>query len=96
VQYDPFYANDPDWTMIAPTPQRAQGFGLGFAVRTERGRNPLAGSPGEFYWVGAAGTAFWVDPQEKLVAVWMSQMRWSETGRYRALLRNFVYQALVG
>jgi CubicO group peptidase (beta-lactamase class C family) len=96
VKYDPFYAGDGDWTMIAPTPARAQGFGLGFAVRLERGRNPLAGSRGEFYWVGASGTAFWVDPQEKLIAVWMSQMAWNETGRYRSLLRNLVYQALVG
>jgi CubicO group peptidase (beta-lactamase class C family) len=96
VKYDPFYAGDGDWTMISPTPARAQGFGLGFAVRLERGRNPLAGSPGEFYWVGASGTAFWVDPQEKLIAVLMSQMGWSETGRYRSLLRSLVYQALVG
>lgn len=95
VKYDPFYATNADWKMIAPTPELAQGFGLGFAVRTERGRNPLPGSPGEFYWVGATGTAFWIDPQEKLVAVWMSQIPWSQSGHYRSLLRNMVYQALI-
>lgn len=95
VKYDAFYSTNADWSMIAPTPERAQGFGLGFAVRTERGRNPLPGSPGEFYWVGATGTAFWIDPQEKLVAVWMSQIPWSQSGHYRSLMRNMVYQALL-
>ncbi|MCC7347630.1 MAG: beta-lactamase family protein [Variibacter sp.] len=96
VKYDAYYASNPDWTIIAPTPERGQGFGLGFAVRTERGRNPLPGSPGEFYWVGATGTAFWIDPQENLIAVWMSQIPWSQSGHYRSLLRTMVYQALLG
>ena len=30
-------------------------FGLGFAVRTEAGVSPLAGSPGDFTWGGAGG-----------------------------------------
>lgn len=95
VKYDPFYATDADWTMIAPTPERGYGFGLGVAVRKDKGVNPLPGSPGEFYWVGATGTAFWIDPQEKLIAVWMSQIPWSQSGHYRSLLRNMVYQALI-
>ena len=95
VQYAPFYVSDPDWTMITPTPDRGYGFGLGFAVRKERGVHPLPGSRGDFYWVGASGTAFWIDPQEKLIAVWMSQIPWSQSGHYRSLLRNMVYQALV-
>ena len=95
VRYNQFYATNVDWTMIAPTPDRGYGFGLGFAVRKERGVHPLPGSPGEFYWVGATGTAFWIDPQEKLIAVWMSQIPWSQSGHYRSLLRNMVYQALI-
>jgi len=31
---------------IGPTPAMGQGFGLGFAVRTESGQNPLPGSVG--------------------------------------------------
>lgn len=95
IRYDAFYASNADWTMIAPTPERGYGFGLGFAVRKSRGVNPLPGSPGEFCWVGASGTAFWIDPREQLIAVWMSQIPWSESGHYRSLLRNMVYQALV-
>ncbi len=95
VKYDAFYASNADWTMIAPTPERGYGFGLGFAVRKSRGVNPLPGSPGEFCWVGASGTAFWIDPREQVVAVWMSQIPWAESGHYRSLMRNMVYQALV-
>jgi len=43
---------------IGPTPQMGQGFGLGFAVRTAPGHNPLPGSVGTFYWTGAWGTTF--------------------------------------
>ena len=57
-----------------PMPQMGQGFGLGFAVRTAEGRNPLPGSVGTFYWTGAWGTTFFVDPQEKLIALQMIQV----------------------
>jgi CubicO group peptidase (beta-lactamase class C family) len=80
---------------LAPTPEDGQGFGLGFAVRNQAGRNPLPGSPGEFYWTGLYGTAFWVDPKEKLIAVLMMQIPPAQAAHYRSLLRNLVYQALM-
>jgi CubicO group peptidase (beta-lactamase class C family) len=80
---------------LAPTPEDGQGFGLGFAVRNQAGRNPLPGSPGEFYWAGIYGTAFWVDPKEKLIAVLMMQLPPPKAAHYRSLLRNLVYQALM-
>ena len=81
---------------LAPTPEDGQGFGLGFAVRNQAGRNPLPGSPGEFYWLGIYGTTFWVDPKEKLIAVLMMQVPPPAQGNhYRSLLRNLVYQAFL-
>ena len=81
---------------LAPMPEDGQGFGLGFAVRNQAGRNPLPGFPEEFYWVGAYGTAFWVDPKEKLIAVLMVQLPPTPiAAHYRSLLRNLVYQALM-
>jgi CubicO group peptidase (beta-lactamase class C family) len=80
---------------LAPTPEDGQGFGLGFAVRNQAGRNPLPGSPGEFYWVGLYGTAFWVDPKEKLIAVLMMQIPPAQGAHYRSLLRNLVYQGVM-
>jgi CubicO group peptidase (beta-lactamase class C family) len=71
-----------------------QGFGLGFAVRTAPGRNPLPGSVGNYYWTGAWGTTFWVDPAEKLIAIQMIQTPAAAGGPYRRAFRNLVYQAL--
>ena len=71
-----------------------QGFGLGFAVRTMAGHNPLPGSIGNYYWTGAWGTTFWVDPAEKLIAIQMIQTPSETGGPYRRAFRNLVYQAL--
>jgi CubicO group peptidase (beta-lactamase class C family) len=80
---------------IAPTPKVGQGFGLGFVVRTQEGRNPMPGSPGEYYWAGIWGTTFWVDPKEQLVAVMMMQAAPLQARYYRSLIRNLVSQALI-
>lgn len=77
----------------APMAEFGQGFGLGFCVRKEPGRNPVPGSVGDFYWSGVHGSYFWVDPQEQLVGVLMlcaPELR----RHYRALMRQLVYQAL--
>ena len=77
----------------APIAEFGQGFGLGFCVRKEPGRNPVPGSVGDFYWSGVHGTYFWVDPVEQLIGVLMlcaPDLR----RHYRALMRQLVYQAL--
>jgi CubicO group peptidase (beta-lactamase class C family) len=81
---------------IAPTPAMGQGFGLGFAGRTAAGHNPLPGSVGNYYWTGAWGTTFWVDPAEKLIAIQMIQVPLSEGGAYRRVFRELTYAALTG
>jgi CubicO group peptidase (beta-lactamase class C family) len=80
---------------LAPTREMGQSFGLGFAVRTDAGHNPLSGSVGDYFWAGGDGTYFWVDPQEKLFAVIMVQMPFQQAGYYRRALRELVYGALV-
>ena len=81
--------------LTAPLPQYGQGYGLGVGVRKEAGRSMVPGSVGDFYWGGATGPYFWVDPQEKLVAVMMLQASDIQLRtHYRSLLRNLVYQAL--
>ena len=50
---------------------------------------------GDFFWAGAGGTYFWVDPAEKLVVVMMTaQPDGRIKGAYRQLTRALVYQAL--
>jgi CubicO group peptidase (beta-lactamase class C family) len=70
------------------------GFGLGFAVGLGPAATAMAGSGGEFYWGGAASTAFWVDPVEDLFVVFMTQLFPSIAYPFRAQLRALVYQAI--
>lgn len=79
---------------IGPTPAMGQGFGLGFAVRTETGQNPLPGSVGSFYWTGAYGTTFFVDPKQELVIIMMIQVPLPANNFYRHVVRYLAYQAL--
>jgi CubicO group peptidase (beta-lactamase class C family) len=82
----------PGPTAYLPGP--ANGFGLGFAVRRQQGVGASNGSAGDYYWGGAAGTAFWNDPRQHLTVVFMVQAP-SQGGRYSALIRNMVYAALI-
>ena len=57
---------------------------------------PVAGSFSHFahnYWGGYAGTAFFIDPKERLVAVMMSQAP-EKRQHYRNAFRANVYQAI--
>jgi len=81
--------------IAAPLPHLGQGYGLGIGVRQEAGLSPVPGSPGDFYWGGALGPYFWVDPVEKMSVVFMLQeLNVQIRTRYRSLLRALVYQAL--
>ena len=71
-----------------------QGLGLGFCVRTEPGLNPNPGSVGDYNWAGAYGTYFWIDPKEQLFAIMMTNAP-AQRLHYRALLRDYVYQAMI-
>ena len=71
------------------------GFGLGFAVVFDPPQTLIPCSKGEFYWGGAASTAFWVDPLEEVTAVFMTQLMPSSTYPIRRELRTLVYSALM-
>jgi CubicO group peptidase (beta-lactamase class C family) len=83
----------PDIRIQGPLLQPGHGFGLGFAVRTAQGMAPVAGSVGQFFWSGIAGTFFWVDPSEDLFAVFMAQGP-GQRDYFRNLVRNLVYAAV--
>ncbi|HEY6641998.1 serine hydrolase domain-containing protein [Povalibacter sp.] len=81
--------------LTAPLPQLGQGYGLGVGVRLESGRASVPGSTGDFFWGGATGPYFWVDPQERLIAIMMLQeLNIERRTYYRSVMRNLVYQAL--
>ncbi len=71
------------------------GFGLGFSVVEDPVAYRTPCSRGEFAWGGAASTAFWVDPVERITALFFTQLWPSSTHPIRTELRQLVYQALV-
>jgi CubicO group peptidase (beta-lactamase class C family) len=84
---------DPGVTINGPLLAPGHGFGLGFAVRTHQGLAPFAGSVGQFFWSGVAGTFFWIDPREELFAVLMAQGP-GQREYLRHLVRSLVYAAV--
>jgi CubicO group peptidase (beta-lactamase class C family) len=70
------------------------GFGLGFEIVEHVGRAGRHGSVGEFSWGGAYFTRFWVDPHEKLVAVFMAQLLPGTGVDLQDKFRALVYQAI--
>ena len=79
---------------LVGTPLGGFGFGLGFGVVTSTPENGTIGSAGQYYWGGAAGTVFWIDPVENIVVVSMMQLMggWPS---YRPDLRVATYQSLI-
>jgi CubicO group peptidase (beta-lactamase class C family) len=71
------------------------GFGLGFAVLMDPAKAQILGTPGEYYWGGAASTAFFVNPKEDLFLVFMTQLLPSSSYPFRRELRACTYQAIV-
>jgi CubicO group peptidase (beta-lactamase class C family) len=71
------------------------GFGLGFSVVTDMGKNGTYGSEGTYGWGGAYHSTYWVDPAEELIVVYFTQVRPDARVPDHAVLRNLVYQALV-
>jgi len=85
----------PELGLTAPLPRLGQGYGLGVGVRLEAGRSPVPGSSGDYFWGGATGPYFWIDPAERLIAILMLQeFNLQRRAYYRSVLRNLVYQAL--
>ena len=71
------------------------GFSIGCGVTIDVVKTRLPGTPGEFFWGGAASTAFWVDPREELAVVFMTQVLGSEARlALRRDLRTLVYAAM--
>jgi CubicO group peptidase (beta-lactamase class C family) len=80
--------------------QEGIGFGLDFAIVMDPAKANTPEGKGSFYWGGAFGTWFWIDPANDLLVVGMIQNvnGSAPTGgspQVRALSRKLVYEALV-
>jgi CubicO group peptidase (beta-lactamase class C family) len=75
-----------------------QGFGLTFGVKPGPGETGELGSEGSYYWGGAYGTTFWIDPVEELTGVFMvNGFKYDKNSytNYAGMVELFTYQAII-
>jgi CubicO group peptidase (beta-lactamase class C family) len=71
------------------------GFSIACGVNIDVARTRLPGTLGEYFWGGAASTAFWIDPVEELAVVFMTQVIGTDARlTLRRDLRTLVYSAM--
>jgi CubicO group peptidase (beta-lactamase class C family) len=76
-------------------PGPGYGFGLGFRVRIAAGEATNLGSVRDYAWDGAWGTTFFVDPKERLIAIWLTQRTHIPANAYFwRRMRAVVYSAI--
>ena len=74
-------------------PHHDDWFGLGFAVVTDKDPPNILESVGNFSWGGAAATTFWIDPQEELIGLLMTQLL-NNPHPFQQQFKVLTYQAL--
>jgi CubicO group peptidase (beta-lactamase class C family) len=84
----------PDLPVRNEFPLSAQGFGLGFSVLVNPALSGEIGSAGTLGWGGAANTNFWIDPQEQLIGILMTQFMPSDTYPVVKDFHALAYQAI--
>jgi CubicO group peptidase (beta-lactamase class C family) len=81
-------------SMFSETQNAGIGFGLGFAVTQDPAKAMIPGTPGEYYWGGMFSTSFFIDPVERIHAVFMTQLGPSNAYPIRRELKTLIYSAL--
>lgn len=71
-----------------------QGFGLGFAVTTDVSETRSSGSRGQYYWNGLFRTHFFIDPEEELIVILLTQT-YPYSNYYADKMRQLVYQSII-
>jgi len=71
------------------------GFGLNFGVTVDNTKGNYPMSNGEYYWGGLASTVFWIDPEEEMVAIMMTQYLPYNGEYYRELFHRLVRAAII-
>ena len=79
---------------FSETANEGVGFGLGFAVTLDRVHSGTIAA-GDYYWGGAASTIFWVDQNEDLAVIFMTQLMPSGAFNFRGQLKSIVYSSIV-
>jgi len=70
------------------------GFGLGFSVLTDADSTPIPDNDGVFRWLGYASTYFWIDPEEELIGLVLTQLEPGTHPELEVEFQTLVYEAL--
>jgi CubicO group peptidase (beta-lactamase class C family) len=84
-----FTESDP-WTRL-----NGYGWGLSMGVRIDDQAHAVGGGRGEFKWDGLANTTFFIDPENHIVAVAMTQYLGPGQDDLEMVLRTSLYGALI-
>ena len=78
-----------------PFSSHGDGFGYGFGVLTEQGRDKDVAGVGSYSWGGIFYTYFWIDPQRRLFGIMMTQLHPSNHLKLREEIKRLTYDALM-
>ena len=81
-------------SMFSEAEMAGIGFGLGFATTIDSAATMIPCSNGDFYWGGMYSTAFFVDPVEDIIMIFMTQLMPSSTYPVRREIKTMIYSAL--
>jgi CubicO group peptidase (beta-lactamase class C family) len=76
--------------------ERGVGHGYCGVVIEDPAVRGIAGSPGEYAWAGAAGTSFWIDFEQDLIVIVLSQVfpGESKAREIHGVVRSLVYDSI--
>ena len=80
---------------FSETRYEGTGFGLGFSVTMDPAAAQVISTGGEFAWGGAASTAFWIDPTEEMIVIFMTQLMPSATFNFRGQIKQMTYASIL-
>jgi len=82
-----------DLPVVHPLLAPGHGFGLTFAISRGPGRTGMLPPAGQYRWGGAAGTAFWIDPVQDMVGIFMIQTMLDPARRSEFM--QLAYQSII-
>ena len=83
-------------SMFSEAENAGMGFGLGFGTVIDAPATMTHGNNGEYYWGGMFSTAFFIDPVEDVIMIFMTQLMPSSAYPVRREIKTMLYSALIG
>ncbi len=77
-----------------PLGLRGISYGLGVGIMLDPAQAQVLGTKGDYFWSGLANTSFFIDPQEQLIGLFLTQVQSSIPCSFQNDFRVAVYQAL--